>query len=251
MPTNICIKQYRVFSEQSNFLLQFLTFIVKNYQNKSIMILFLTLTNILIHLCYGLDGERRLSPFTPQGRDSMLNHTMTYRSLGKTGLRVSTLSYGAWLTFSESSQIATIEKAKAIIKACIETGINFFDNAESYGAYWGESETIMGEAITQLIKEKVIKRSDLVISTKWFRSGSGVNDKGLSRKKIRESVHQSLKRLQLDYIDLVYCHRFDPTTPLEETVRVMSWVIDQGWALYWGTSMWSAFEIQQAVYIIF
>ncbi|CAL5222112.1 g4425 [Coccomyxa viridis] len=162
---------------------------------------------------------------------------MIYRHLGKTGLKVSVLSYGAWVTFG--NQIG-VPEAKAIMQQCWEGGINFFDNAEVYAD--GKAETVMGQAI----KELEWKRSDYVISTKIFWGGKGVNDKGLSRKHIIEGMQASLGRLGLDYVDLVFCHRPDVTTPIEETVRAMNYVINQGWAFYWGTSEWSAQQLTEA-----
>lgn len=162
---------------------------------------------------------------------------MEYRFLGKSGLQVSALSLGAWVTYGE--QVGE-EAAYECMRAAYEAGVNFFDNAESYAR--GRAETIMGRVIRRL----GWKRSDLVISTKIFWGGSGPNDTGLSRKHIVEGVRASLERLQLDYVDLVFCHRPDLDTPVEETVRAMNFVIDQGWAFYWGTSEWSAERIMEA-----
>jgi len=162
---------------------------------------------------------------------------MEYRNLGRTGLRVSTLSYGAWVSFG--NQLG-VKDAAGILSRCREAGVNFFDNAEVYAD--GKAEEIMGAAIKQL----GWKRSDLVISTKLFWGGSGPNDKGLSRKHIIEGTKASLKRLDMDYVDLIYCHRPDVNTPIEETVRAMNWVIDHGYAYYWGTSEWSAQQITEA-----
>lgn len=162
---------------------------------------------------------------------------MEYRHLGRTGLKVSALSYGAWVSFGNQLDV---KDAAGILSRCREAGVNFFDNAEVYAD--GKAEEIMGSAI----KELGWKRSDLVISTKLFWGGSGPNDKGLSRKHIVEGIKASLKRLQMDYVDLLYCHRPDTSTPIEETVRAMNWVIDQGYAFYWGTSEWSAQQITEA-----
>lgn len=162
---------------------------------------------------------------------------MEYRHLGRTGLRVSTLSYGAWVTFGNQLDV---KDAVGILSRCREAGVNFFDNAEVYAD--GKAEEIMGAAI----KQAGWKRSDLVISTKLFWGGSGPNDKGLSRKHIIEGTKASLKRLDMDYVDLLYCHRPDTSTPVEETVRAMNWVIDHGYAFYWGTSEWSAQQITEA-----
>lgn len=162
---------------------------------------------------------------------------MEYRRLGNTGLKVSALSFGAWVTFGTQ---VPLQQAKELLQASRDAGVNFFDNAEVYAK--GKAEEIMGQAF----KELGWKRSDLVISTKVFWGGEGPNDSGLSRKHIIEGTKASLKRLQLDYVDVLFCHRPDPNTPIEETVRAMNWVIDQGWALYWGTSEWSAEQLQEA-----
>ncbi len=162
---------------------------------------------------------------------------MEYRFLGNTGLKVSALSLGSWVTFG--GQIDE-DKSFEIMKAAYEQGINFFDNAEVYAH--GKSETVMGN----IIKRAGWKRSDLVLSTKIFWGGEGVNDRGLSRKHIIEGTQAALERLQSPYVDLIFCHRPDPYTPIEETVRAMNFVIDKGWAFYWGTSEWSAEQIRQA-----
>lgn len=162
---------------------------------------------------------------------------MEYRHLGRTGLKVSTLSYGAWVSFGLQIDVP---QAKELLTACRDAGVNFFDNAEVYAK--GQAEEIMGQAI----KELGWKRSDVVISTKLFWGGDGPNDKGLSRKHILEGAEASLKRLQLDYVDVIYCHRPDPHTPIEETVRAMNYLIDHGKAFYWGTSEWSADKLQEA-----
>lgn len=157
--------------------------------------------------------------------------------MGRTGLKVSVLGYGAWVTFG--NQLG-VKEAAGILSRCREAGVNFFDNAEVYAD--GKAEEIMGAAI----KELGWKRSDVVITTKLFWGGSGPNDKGLSRKHIIEGIKASLKRLDMDYVDLLYCHRPDPSTPIEETVRAMNWVIDHGYSMYWGTSEWSAEQITEA-----
>lgn len=162
---------------------------------------------------------------------------MQYKNLGRSGLRVSQLSYGAWVTFGNQLDV---KEAKALLQACRDVGVNFFDNAEVYAN--GRAEEIMGQAIRDL----GWRRSDVVISTKLFWGGQGPNDKGLSRKHIVEGLRGSLRRLDMDYVDVVYCHRPDASTPVEETVRAMNWVIDQGWAFYWGTSEWSAQQITEA-----
>ena len=162
---------------------------------------------------------------------------MEYRFLGKSGLKVSALSLGAWVTYG--GQVGE-DVAHRCMKAAYESGVNFFDNAEAYAK--GNAETVMGA----VIKKTGWKRSDLVISTKIFWGGKGPNDSGLSRKHLMEGMHASLKRLQLDYVDLVFCHRPDLFTPIEETVWAMNILINQGKALYWGTSEWSAAEIMEA-----
>jgi voltage-dependent potassium channel beta subunit len=163
--------------------------------------------------------------------------SMEYRNLGASGLKVSTLSFGAWVTFGPQLDV---DNAYEIMKHAYDAGINFFDNAEVYAD--GQAEEIMGA----VLERAKWKRSDLVISTKIFWAGSGPNDQGLSRKHIIEGVNDALKRLRLDYVDLVFCHRADLHTPVEETVRAMTHVIDQGKALYWGTSEWPAERIRAA-----
>ncbi len=162
---------------------------------------------------------------------------MEYRHLGRSGLRVSALSFGSWVTFGDQFGEDT---ALACMQAAYDAGVNFFDNAEAYAQ--GESETIMGK----VIQKAGWKRSDLVISTKIFWGGQGPNDRGLSRKHIMEGMYGSLERLDMDYVDLVFCHRPDLHTPMEETVRAMSDVVSSGMAFYWGTSEWSAEQIRHA-----
>ena len=162
---------------------------------------------------------------------------MEYRRLGSAGLKVSALSFGSWVTFSNQLDV---DAAAAAMKASLDHGVNFFDNAEAYES--GQSEVVMGKAIKKL----GLARKDYVVSTKIFWGGSGPNDRGLSRKHIIEGTRAALGRMELDYVDLVFCHRPDVETPIEETVRAMSHVIDRGWALYWGTSEWSAEQIRQA-----
>jgi voltage-dependent potassium channel beta subunit len=162
---------------------------------------------------------------------------MEYRFLGRSGLKVSALSLGAWVTYG--GQVGE-DTAKECMIAAYEEGVNFFDNAEAYAD--GNAEIVMGN----VIKKVGWKRSDLVISTKIFWGGKGPNDTGLSRKHIIEGMNASLSRLQMDYVDLVFCHRPDLYTPVEETVRAMNYLINQGKAFYWGTSEWSATQIMQA-----
>lgn len=162
---------------------------------------------------------------------------MQYRNLGRSGLKVSEFSLGAWVTFG--NQIG-VSAAQECMTAAYDAGVNFFDNAEGYAE--GQAEIDMGK----VLKATKWPRESLVISTKIFWGGKGPNDTGLSHKHIVEGVNQSLKRLQLDYVDLLFCHRPDPNTPIEETVRAMDLIIRQGKALYWGTSEWSAADIMRA-----
>jgi voltage-dependent potassium channel beta subunit len=167
---------------------------------------------------------------------------MQYRRLGRSGLKVSLLSFGSWVTFANADQIETAKQAAECLNAAKEAGVNFFDNAEAYAA--GESERVMGEAFREL----GWKRHEYVVSTKlfWglFRDPNMRNT--LNRKYLTQAIDGSLERLGLDFVDLVFCHRADPKTPIEETVWAMSDMITQGKALYWGTSEWSADEIRAA-----
>ena len=164
---------------------------------------------------------------------------MQYRRLGHSGLKVSELSFGSWVTYG--SQVDT-KSAVECMAAAWDAGVNFFDNAEVYAR--GMSETIMGEALKAL----KWRRAQVVISTKFFWGiNEGPNEKNtLNRKYLMQAIDGSLKRLQLDYVDLVFCHRGDPNTPIEETVRAMSDMITQGKAMYWGTSEWNADDIRAA-----
>lgn len=165
---------------------------------------------------------------------------MIYNRLGSSGLRVSQFSFGSWVTFGTQVDVG---RAKDQLAAAKEGGVNFFDNAEVYAG--GESETIMGRAIAEL----GWKRHEYVVSTKlfWGIDGDLVNMKNtLNRKYLMQGIDGSLERLGLDFVDLVFCHRPDPHTPIEETVWAMSDMISQGKALYWGTSEWSADEIRAA-----
>ncbi len=164
---------------------------------------------------------------------------MTYRRLGRSGLKVSTLSYGSWVTFGEQQGISAVRQS---MQAAWDGGCNFFDNAEVYAG--GRSETLMGEALKHLGWD----RETYVISTKFYWGiVDNVNTKfTLNRKYLTQAIDRSLERLQLDFVDLAYCHRADPDTPIEETVWAMSQMIDQGKALYWGTSEWTADEIRAA-----
>jgi voltage-dependent potassium channel beta subunit len=162
---------------------------------------------------------------------------MEYRRLGKAGVKVSELSLGAWVTYGNQFGVA---EAKEIMAAAFDAGVNFFDNAEAYAG--GKAEEIMGQAL----KELGWARKDYLISTKIFWGGDGPNDQGLSYKHIIEGTNNALKRLQLEYVDLLFAHRPDPETPIEETVFAFNQVIREGKAFYWGTSEWSAAEIMRA-----
>ncbi|MDX1521128.1 MAG: aldo/keto reductase, partial [Anaerolineae bacterium] len=163
-----------------------------------------------------------------------------YRYLGSSGLQVSALSFGAWVTFGDQNA----EKlAEACMHAAYEAGVNFFDNAEGYAQ--GQAEIMMGN----VFKRAGWKRADLLVSTKIFWGGDGPNDQGLSRKHVIEGTEAALARLQLDYVDLLFCHRPDLHTPIEETVRAMTYLINQGKAFYWGTSEWSGEQIMEAYHI--
>ncbi|KAJ3138141.1 hypothetical protein HK101_003776 [Irineochytrium annulatum] len=163
---------------------------------------------------------------------------MEYRFLGRSGLKVSALALGGWVTYG--AQVGDDEVAAECLNEAYKAGINFFDNAEVYAG--GKSETVMGKAI----KKYGWKRSSYVITTKIYWGGDGVNEKGLSRKHIVEGTKASLARLQLDYVDVIFAHRPDSLTPMEEVVRAFNWVIDKGYAFYWGTSEWSAEQIMDA-----
>jgi voltage-dependent potassium channel beta subunit len=167
---------------------------------------------------------------------------MQYRRLGRSGLKVSLLSFGSWVTFANADQIETAKQAAECLNAAKEAGVNFFDNAEAYAA--GESERVMGEAIREL----GWKRHEYVVSTKLFWGLHGVPNmrNTLNRKYLTQAIDGSLERFGLDFVDLVFCHRADAKTPIEETVWAMSDMITQGKALYWGTSEWSADEIRAA-----
>ncbi len=167
---------------------------------------------------------------------------MIYRHLGKTGIRVSALSIGSWVTFHTQSGV---RDAMELMTAAYDTGVNFFDNAENYAA--GQSEAVMGEALKKL----GWRRGSYLVTTKFFWGlHDNVNEKNtLNRKYLIEGINGSLKRLDMDYVDIVYCHRPDPTTPIEETVRAMHNIIEWGKALYWGTSEWEAAQIVEAIEI--
>lgn len=167
---------------------------------------------------------------------------MNYRRLGKAGIKVSELSFGAWVTFGQ--QLGE-QAAAELMQTAYDAGINFFDNAESYAA--GNAETIMGNVLKRL----GWRRDSYLVSSKFYWGlQEGVNQKNtLNRKYLKSAVDGSLKRFQLDYLDVIFCHRPDPETPIEETVWAMHNIIEAGKALYWGTSEWSAYEIVSALYI--
>eukprot|EP00004_Rigifila_ramosa_P028723 TRINITY_DN9850_c0_g1_i1.p1 TRINITY_DN9850_c0_g1~~TRINITY_DN9850_c0_g1_i1.p1 ORF type:complete len:381 (+),score=103.73 TRINITY_DN9850_c0_g1_i1:34-1143(+) len=181
---------------------------------------------------------------------------MPFQNLGGAGVQVSKLSFGC-MTFGDgkgflANALVKAEEGYQMMKLCYEHGINFFDNAETYGG-GGTSEIIMGEAIKLGIERGTWERCDLVISTKLMFGARGERDNlntiGLSRKHIIEGMRASLKRMQLDYVDLVFCHRPDTKVSIEETVRAMNWLIDQGLAFYWGTSEWNAQQLTDAIAI--
>ena len=163
---------------------------------------------------------------------------MEYRRLGKAGLQVSALSLGSWLTFG--NQIPDI-LAEQLMHLAYKNGVNFFDNAETYAG--GKSEMVMGN----ILKKSGWGRDTFVVSSKVFWGGKLPNQIGLSRKHVVEACHAAMRRLQVDYLDLYYAHRPDHITPMEETVRAFTDLIQQGKVLYWGTSEWSAQQIQEAI----
>ena len=162
---------------------------------------------------------------------------MEYRNLGKSGLKISCLSFGSWVTFVNQLTESTALTCMSIAR---DHGVNFFDNAEAYAN--GKSEILMGK----IFKKLKWSRDSYIVSSKAFWGGELPTQKGLSKKHIHDACNQALKRLQLDYLDLYYCHRPDPETPIEETVYAMNDLITQGKILYWGTSEWSAAEIDYA-----
>jgi len=167
---------------------------------------------------------------------------MNYRHLGRSGLQVSELSLGSWVTFFNQ---VDVDLALNCMAAAYDSGVNFFDNAEVYAG--GKSEEVMGRALKKL----GWRRSSYVVSTKFFWGlNEGVNEKNtLNRKRLMEAINGSLKRFDMEYIDLLFCHRADPTTPIDETVWAMHNIIEQGKAFYWGTSEWPAADIIAAIEI--
>lgn len=164
---------------------------------------------------------------------------MNYRRLGNAGLKVSELSFGSWVSFGTQMNVDT---AYDCMVAAYDAGVNFFDNAEAYAR--GESEVIMG----QILKRAGWRRASYVVSTKFYWGlNDGPNERNtLNRKYLVQAIDNSLKRFDMEYVDLIFCHRADPNTPIEETVFAMDDIIRQGKALYWGTSEWSADEIRAA-----
>lgn len=165
--------------------------------------------------------------------------SMVYRFLGRTGMKVSVLSFGNWVNNTKPTD-EEINATYECVKVCYEHGVNFFDTAEIYG--FGQAEEAMGKAF----KKIGMNRKDIVVSTKFFKSGSGVNDEMLSRKHLIEGIEASLKRLQLDYVDVAFAHRHDQCTPMEEVCRAFNWMIENGKAFYWATSMWTPEQIMEA-----
>jgi voltage-dependent potassium channel beta subunit len=163
---------------------------------------------------------------------------MEYRRLGSTGMQISAISLGAWLTYGSADVV--FDTAKECIRTALDVGINFIDIANVYSA--GKAEETVGKAI------KGLDRTRFVLSTKaFFPMSDEINDRGLSRKHLFESVHKSLKRLGTDYVDIFFCHRYDINSRTEETVRALDDLVRQGKILYWGTSMWDANQIQEAL----
>ncbi|MDO9546392.1 MAG: aldo/keto reductase [Pelolinea sp.] len=162
---------------------------------------------------------------------------MHYRRLGRSGIKVSEISLGAWVTFGNQISDKT---AAELVHTAYDQGVNFFDNADVYAK--GKAEEVLGKAIADITRET------LVISSKvFFPTMEGVNGRGLSRKHINESIHASLKRLNLEYLDIYFCHRYDPDTTVQEVVQTMDMLVRQGKILYWGTSQWDAFHLMRAI----
>lgn len=167
---------------------------------------------------------------------------MKYRSVGRSGLKVSEIALGSWMTELQNAE--KMEIARETVKCAVDQGINFFDCADAYSG--GAAERFLGEVLSDY------PRRDLVLSSKvFFPTGKGPNNRGLSRKHIMESIDRSLANMKTDYIDLYYCHRFDPTTPMEETLRALSDLVTQGKILYYGVSEeWGGARLEQAERII-
>lgn len=187
-------------------------------------------------------------------KNNKSENKMYYRMLGNTGLQVSVLSFGFWATYGVKDGLTHdegVNMAKTCMSQARREGINLFDNAETYGNPAGAAEEIMGEAMVQLHKEdpETWRRSEIIVSTKIFWGGVGVNERGLSRKHINEGLDASLKRLKVNYVDLLFCHRPDPFTPTETIVRSMTDIVRSGRATAWGTSEWSAQQITEAYWM--
>ncbi|TPW13172.1 MAG: putative oxidoreductase, partial [bacterium] len=167
---------------------------------------------------------------------------MKYRHVGRAGIQVSELAFGSWVTFGTQVDVSA---AVAMMSTAYDAGVNFFDNAQVYAG--GKAEVVMGAAL----KELGWRRGSFLVSTKFFWGlHDAPNEKNtLNRKYLLEGINGSLQRLGLEYVDIIYCHRPDPTTPIEETARAMHSIIERGQAMYWGTSEWSAAEITQAIEI--
>jgi voltage-dependent potassium channel beta subunit len=162
---------------------------------------------------------------------------MKYRKLGNTGLFVSEIAYGSWLTFANQ---VDLERAERIIRGAIDLGINYIDTADVYAR--GQAEELLGRVLPG-----ISIRQDIIIATKvYFPMGEGVNNRGLSRKHIFDSIHDSLRRLKQEYVDLYYCHRYDENTPLVETIQAMQDLVHQGKIMHWGVSQWTADQIAEA-----
>jgi len=174
---------------------------------------------------------------------------MAYRYLGRTGMKVSVLAYGNWQTADSADKEEEVyQTQKACMKEMYQAGVNFFDTAEMYGQ--GVAESSMGRALKELGEELKFQRKDICVTTKiYWGPGFGTNDVGLSRKHVIEGMRASLKRMQMDYVDICFAHRPDYDTPLEETVKAFSWCIDNGLMHYWGTSEWPAQRIEDAIQI--
>ena len=165
---------------------------------------------------------------------------MKYRNLGKWGLKVSEIALGSWVTKLTGTEAET--GAKAVVDKAFDEGVNFFDCADAYSG--GDAERFLGKVLSGH------KRSEYVVSSKvFFPMGRGANEWGLSRKHIVEQLDNTLKNMKLDYLDLYFCHRFDPTTPIEETLQVLSDMVDKGKILYYGVSEWSPVQITEAIHL--
>lgn len=166
---------------------------------------------------------------------------MKYRSLGKWGLKVSEIALGSWMTDVQTPE--SVDTAKKSIRRAYDLGVNFFDCADAYSG--GQAEIFLGKIL------KEFERSSFAVSSKvFFPTGNGVNDRGLSRKHIIEQIDKSLTNLQVDYLDLYFCHRYDESTPLEETLQAMSDLVAQGKVLYYGVSEWTPVQLTEAMYLI-